>query len=124
MSTQPRSSLGTVVTSYPPKVTDAGLVPWAESGMITRWRSWPLASWKARMSRSPVSSPAAPAAGCRVAAAMPVISHSASSSSTSSSSQPWVRAAGAAGWTSASPGRAATASQTLGLYFMVHEPSG
>ena len=28
------ASLGTVTTSKPPKVTDAGLVPWAESGMI------------------------------------------------------------------------------------------
>ena len=76
------------------------------------------------MSRRPVSSPAAPAAGCRVAAAMPVISHSCSSSSTSSRSQPWVHEAGAAGWTSARPGRAATASQTLGLYFIVQDPSG
>ena len=32
--------------------------------------------------------------------------------------------AGAAGWTSAKPGSAATASQILGLYFMVHEPRG
>ncbi len=33
---------GTVTTSYPPSVTDAGLVPWAESGMITLWRGTPL----------------------------------------------------------------------------------
>ena len=51
-------------------------MPWAESGMITLWRSSPWASCQARMSSRPVSSPAAPAAGCRVAAAMPVISHS------------------------------------------------
>ncbi len=53
---------------------------------------------------------------------MPVTSHSASSSSTSSSSQPWVQLAGAAGMDVGSPGRAATASQIFGLYFMVHEP--
>ena len=34
------------------------------------------------------------------------------------------REAGAAGWTPARPGSAATASQTFGLYFMVHDPSG
>ena len=32
--------------------------------------------------------------------------------------------AGAPGCTELSPGSAATASQNLGLYFMVHEPSG
>ncbi len=99
-------------------------MPWAESGMITLVLADPCASCQARMSSRPVSSPAAPAAGCRVAAAMPVISHSASSSSTSSPSQPWASEAGAPGCTPASPGRAATASQTLGLYFMVHDPSG
>ena len=71
-----------------------------------------------------MSSPAAPAGGWRVAAAMPVISHRARSRSTSSSSQPWMWATGAAGWTSASPGRKAASSQSLGLYFMVHEPRG
>ena len=50
----------------------------------------PWASCQARISSSPVSSPAAPAGGCSVAAAMPVTSHSVSSSSTSSSSQPWI----------------------------------
>ena len=96
-STQPRRSLGTVTTSKPPSVTDAGLVPWAESGMITLCRVCPLASNQARMSSSPVSSPAAPAAGCRVAAAMPVISHSAASSSTRSSSHPWMQLVGSGG---------------------------
>ena len=47
-----------------------------------------------------------------------------SSSSTISASQPWVSEAGAPGCTSARPGMAATVSQTFGLYFMVHEPSG
>ena len=43
---------------------------------------------------------------------------------TSSSSQPWVSAAGAAGWTSVRPGSEAASSHSLGLYFMVHDPSG
>ena len=51
---------------------------------MTRRRRSPRASCQARMSSSPVSSPAAPAAGWRVAAAMPLISHSARSSSTRS----------------------------------------
>ncbi len=80
--------------------------------------------WYARINSSPVSSPAAPAAGCNVAAAMPVTSHSASSSSTKICSQPWTSDAGAPGCTMARPGRAATVSHILGLYFMVHEPSG
>jgi hypothetical protein len=92
--------------------------------MITLWRGAPWAWCQARISSRPVSSPDAPAAGCSVAAAMPVISHSVSSTSTIRANQPWVNEAGAAGWTPANPGRAATASQTLGLYFIVHEPSG
>src|SRR5207249_2304401 len=120
------SSDGTVVTSYPPRVTDAGLVPWAESGMITRRRvaPSPRSAWNARMSNSPVSSPAAPAGGCNVAACMPVIAQSVSDSSTSSSSQPWMVDTGAAGWTLANPASEATSSQSLGLYFIVHDPSG
>ncbi len=59
-STQPRPSLGTVTTSNPARVTEAGLVPCAESGMTTLCRVAPLAPCQARMSRRPVSSPAAP----------------------------------------------------------------
>ena len=40
------------------------------------------------------------------------------------SSQPWVSAAGAPGCTALRPGSFAIASQNLGLYFIVHEPSG
>ena len=83
-----------------------------------------MAWCQARIKSSPVSSPAAPAAGCRVAAAIPVISQRISSSSTMSPSQPWASEAGAAGWTPARPGRPATVSHTFGLYFMVQEPSG
>jgi hypothetical protein len=71
-----------------------------------------------------VSSPAAPAAGWRVAAAIPVTSQRVASTSTMSSSQPWVMDAGAAGCTPARPGSPATESHIFGLYFMVHEPSG
>ncbi len=92
--------------------------------MITRLRASPLDSWKARISNSPVSSPAAPAAGCSVAAAIPVIAHSASSSSTSTSSQPCTACAGVSGWTAAKAGIALASSQIFGLYFIVHEPSG
>ena len=55
---------------------------------------------------------------------MPVMRQRADSRSTSSAIQPWVSAAGAAGWTSARPARATASSQSLGLYFMVQEPSG
>ena len=76
------------------------------------------------MRSRPVNSPAAPAAGCSVAAAMPVISQRVSSNSTSTSSQPWMIEGGEPGWTSAKPGMTAAASQDFGLYFMVHDPSG
>ena len=46
------------------------------------------------MSSSPVSSPAAPAGGCRVAAAMPVMRQRVSARDHSSSSQPWVTVRG------------------------------
>ena len=62
-------------------------------------RAWSCPAWKARINSNPVNSPAAPAAGCKVAARMPVISHSASSSSTSTCSHPWQASAGAAGCT-------------------------
>ena len=92
--------------------------------MITLCRSDPFDSCHALMSSSPVSSPAAPAAGWRVAACMPVISQSTSSVSTNRRSQPWMSGGGAAGWTSANPGWPATVSQNFGLYFIVHDPSG
>ena len=78
---------------------------------------------------APVSSPWAPAMGCRVKAAMPVISHRQRSVSYMTSRQPadmspppgsW----GVSGCRRAKPGRAATSSVNLGLYFMVHDPNG
>ena len=103
---------------------DAGLVPWAESGISTLvgWR--PRESCQARISSRPVSSPAAPAAGCSVAAKVPVTSHRIRSRSARSASHPWIWSSGWAGWQPASPGIAATASHSLGLYFIVHDPSG
>ncbi len=52
----------------------AGLVPCAESGMRIFVRGLPCDSCHARVSRMPVNSPWAPAAGCSVIASMPVIS--------------------------------------------------
>ena len=72
----------------------------------------------------PVSSPCAPAAGWSVTAAMPLISVSHCSSSHSSSSVPCAVSSGASGWSAAKPGSRAAHSLILGLYFMVHEPSG
>ncbi len=83
-----------------------------------------MTRWYARINNNPVSSPAAPAAGCSVAAAIPVTSHNASSSSTKICNQPWLNEGGAPGCTPAKPGRPATVSQIFGLYFMVHEPNG
>ena len=91
---------------------------------MTRVRFSPRASWYAPIKRSPVNSPAAPAAGCNVAAAIPVTSQRTCSVSSMSANQPCTSAAGVPGWTSANPGRPATSSQIFGLYFIVHDPSG
>ena len=72
----------------------------------------------------PVSSPWAPAAGWSVTASIPLISARSCSSRQSSSRVPWAVSSGASGWSAAKPGRRAAHSFTLGLYFMVHEPSG
>ena len=72
----------------------------------------------------PVSSPWAPAAGWSVTASMPLISASIPSSSHRSWSVPCAVASGAIGWRSAKPGRRAAHSLSLGLNFIVHEPSG
>ena len=72
---------------------------------------------QARIRSSPVSSPAAPAAGWRVAAAIPVIAHSVSSSPTSSSSQPWVREAGRGRMRAGETGKASHLVTDLGVVF-------
>jgi hypothetical protein len=60
-------------------VADAGFVPCPESGMSTFVGVRPWAACQARIMRRPVSSPWAPAAGCNVAAVIPVMRHRASS---------------------------------------------
>ena len=71
-----------------------------------------------------MSSPAAPAAGCKVAACIPVISQM-HLLQLDEQLEPALGARGrGAGWTWAKPGREAPASADLGLYFIVHDPSG
>ena len=104
---------------------DAGFVPWAESGTSTFFRGLPSRSrWNARIIRTPVSSPCAPAAGWSEAASIPTISASISPSSPMSWRAPCAASSGVRGWSRANPGRRAMSSLSLGLYFMVHEPSG
>jgi hypothetical protein len=124
-STSPRPSLGTCTASYPASRTLAGFVPWAESGMQTFRRSPPdREPWYARITKRPVSSPHAPAGGCNVARAIPVISQSARSRRQSSSSEPWTVDAGWSGCARWNPGSCATFSAIFGLYFIEHDPSG
>ena len=124
-STPPSAADGMVIVRKPAIVAVAGFVPCEESGTRTSVRSMsPRDRWYARIIRIPVSSPWAPAAGWRVTAAMPLISASSASSSNSSSSVPWATASGAIGCRPAKPGSRAAHSFSLGLYFIVHEPSG
>ena len=104
----------------------AGLVPCAESGTMTRWRfsPSPRERCQARMSRIPVSSPCAPAAGWVVTAANPVMVASRSCTSAITRRQPCVASSPASGCAPANPGWAASSSSMRGLCFMVHDPSG
>ena len=120
----PRASLGSCRTRYPARVTDAGLVPWAESGMKIVPGVRPCDSWYARMMRSPVSSPAAPAGGWKVARAMPVRRAEDVLGLEDHLEGACERSAGVAGCRSRKAGCSAAQSHTLGLYFMVQEPSG
>ena len=72
----------------------------------------------------PTNSPCAPAAGVSVTASMPLTSASIASSSTHNASAPCTSGAGHIGWIPAKPGRRAAHSFTIGLYFIVHDPSG
>src|SRR3990172_789949 len=76
------------------------------------------------MMRRPVSSPAAPAGGWKVAADIPVSRHRMSSASRSTARAPWANDAGVAGCRSRNPPCSAAQSHTFGLYFMVHDPRG
>ena len=92
--------------------------------MITLRRGVAALSWNARMIRSPVSSPCAPAAGWNVSRAIPVASQSARSSVAEELERPCARSSSHSGCSVANPGSAAASSASFGLYFMVHEPSG
>jgi hypothetical protein len=81
-------------TAYPAMAAVAGLVPCAESGIRIFLRGLPRFSSSARISRMPVSSPCAPAAGCSVTASMPVISASAASMRAITSIEPCASASG------------------------------
>ena len=71
-----------------------------------------------------MSSPDAPAGGWNVALSIPVISIRKFSSSCRTSKLPCVNSAGVAGCELAKVLMPATKSANLGLYFIVHEPSG
>jgi hypothetical protein len=73
---------------------------------------------------TPANSPCAPAIGLSDTAAMPVTSFSISCSSNMHSRKPWPCDAGARGWRARNSGSIAYWLQALGLYFIVHEPSG
>ncbi|MPN62109.1 hypothetical protein SDC9_209856 [bioreactor metagenome] len=124
-STQPSARLLILTTVKPAMAALAGLVPWALSGtsILTRWLS-PRASWYFLTQSIPYSSPCAPAAGCRVNASIPAISHSAAESCSITALQPVTACAGGSGWALAKPVSLAAASFTAGLYFMVQLPSG
>ena len=108
----------------PASVTLAGLVPCAESGISTTDRGSPAAAWKARIISRPVISPWAPAAGWNVTLAMPVSSVRIPSVSHSMRSAPCTWDSGCQGWRLRKPASAAVSSLTLGLYFIVQDPSG
>ena len=76
------------------------------------------------MTSTPVSSPWAPAEGCRVTLWKPLISASISCRRTMSSNAPWTVSTGCKGWMSTKPRMRAATSLTLGLYFMVQLPRG
>ncbi len=125
ISTSPRSFDLTVTALKPANDADAGFVPWAESGTITssRWPS-PLSKWYALKIIKAVHSPWAPAAGCNVTSSIPVISLSSSCKLYTISKEPWTCPSSCKGCDSANPGMRATFSLILGLYFIVHDPSG
>src|ERR1700737_4155751 len=72
----------------------AGLVPCALSGTSASSRVSPRVRWYAWIMRSPVHSPCAPAAGCRLIRSIAVSASRARSSSHISRKAPWARAGG------------------------------
>ena len=121
----PLESEGMVTTWNPAMAADAGLVPWALSGMATvvRWVS-PRSSSAARIISMPQNSPWAPARGDRPTALVPVISARYPCRVWSSFRAPCTVSGGWRGCRPANPGRNAISSFTLGLYFIVQLPRG
>ena len=125
ISTKPSSVDLISIISKPATLADAGFVPWAESGtIILVLLVSPLCSWYAFIKAKPVSSPWAPAAGCKVILSIPDISHKAWSNSYINLSAPCTVSSGWSGWIFLKPSRPAMSSLIFGLYFMVQEPRG
>ena len=120
----PRSSLGTWPHPYPARVTDAGLVPWAESGMsiVRRMRALRLVirphdqeagQFAGRSRRRLEGCP-----GHAGEAAQDVLGLE------EHRQGPLGEAGRGRRVEVAEAGCSAAQSHTLGLYFMVHDPSG
>ncbi len=122
--TMPSAFFSIFTAVSPLRAHVAGLVPCALSGMNTFFGERPCASWKARIIIMPVSSPWAPAEGWREQPSIPLTSHSIEASFHMISSVPCASASGVIGWRRRNPGIRAAHSLILGLYFMVHDPSG
>ena len=105
-------------------MTLAGFVPWAVSGMMMRLRVAPLRLVVGAHDSRPVSSPWAPAAGCSVVASMPAISASQLLELVHELESPLDERLRLVGMQAGEALEAATTSLTLGLYFIVQEPSG
>ena len=123
-STRPLRSDGTIRQSKPAMAADAGLVPCAESGTNTTSRRLFKRAKCARITSSPASSPCAPAAGARQQTSMPVISHTMVCRRSYISHTPPSVSESCRGCAFSKPGKRASTSLRLGLYFMVQEPSG
>ena len=98
MSTLPSSSQPIATIRMPAIAADAGLVPWAETGIRQTSRApSPFDAWYARIERRPAYSPLAPELGCRDMPGKPVISQRMSSSDVMSSAYPFAWSSGANG---------------------------
>ena len=90
MSTLPSSSQPIATIRMPAIAADAGLVPWAETGIRQTSRApSPFDAWYARIERRPAYSPLAPELGCRDMPGKPVISQRMSSRDVMSSAYLW-----------------------------------
>ena len=122
--TMPSAFFSILIAVSPLSAHVAGLVPWALSGMNTFLGERPCDWWKARIIMIPVSSPCAPAEGWSEQPSIPLTSQSMSASLPMISRVPCASASGVIGWRWRNPGIRAAHSLILGLYFMVHDPSG